>query len=114
MPAIFEVLSVSFLVGLPIFIIAAVAQWVLQFRVFPNPGLSIAQGLSCILITFVSAYLLSMLIWLFWPLHTGLILYNDRISIPAVIAEIIALPFWMKRYGYFKRQYWFGGVDKNY
>ena len=42
----------------------------------------------------------ALLIWLLWPLHPDLILYRNRISIPAILGEIIAIPFWLKRFGY--------------
>jgi len=105
MPDIIELLTISFYVSAPILVISAVGQWVIQFKLIPNHHLETLAALRCILYTIISAYILSILIWLAWPLDPSLIMYNDRLSIPTAIAEFIVIPFWLKRCGYFKREH---------
>lgn len=101
---ILELLTLAFFIGAPILVISAIGQWVLQFRLIENHNVEHLAGLRCILYSAVSAYLLSLIIWIFWPLHPELIMYNNRISIPTVIGELIAIPFWLKRFGYIYRK----------
>ena len=61
---------------------------------------TIGDALSCLGLTYLSAYLLSLIIWLFWPLDPELVMYSNRISVPAILGEIISIPFWLKRFGY--------------
>ena len=63
---------------------------------------TIGDALTCLAATYITAYFIALLFWLFWPLHPDLIMYNNRISVPAVLGEIIAIPFWLKRFGYIK------------
>jgi hypothetical protein len=101
---IFELLSLGFFVGAPILIISAIGQWVIQFRLIPEHNVPHLSGLRCILYTQITTYILSLIIWVFWPIDPQLIMYNNRISIPTVIGEFIAIPLWMKRYGYFNQK----------
>ncbi len=98
---LFSLLQVNFFISLPVLVIVAVGQWVVQFRLIFEHSVSVKNGLLCIFFSQLSAFFLSFFIWLSWPLDTGLILYHDRISIPAVVAEMIAIPFWLRYFGYF-------------
>jgi hypothetical protein len=101
---VFEFFSLGFFIGAPILVISAIAQWLIQFRLIPDHNIPHMRGLRCILYAQLSAYFLSLFIWMLWPLDPELIMYNNRISIPTVIGEIIAIPFWIKHVGYFKKQ----------
>ncbi len=100
---VLELLSLGFFIGAPILVISAVAQWLIQFRLIPDHNIPHMTGLKCIFYAQLSAYFLSLFLWVLWPIHPDLIMYNDRISVPTVIGEIIAIPFWIKRFGYFKK-----------
>ncbi|MBF0265769.1 MAG: hypothetical protein HQL46_10890 [Gammaproteobacteria bacterium] len=104
MPDFIELITVSFYISAPILVIAAIGQWVIQFKLIPNHHLNTLPALRCIIFTIITAFILSIIIWLIWPFDPSLIMYNDRISIPASIAEFIAIPFWLKRCGYFNRE----------
>ena len=102
----FETVFLALSVNAPIQIIITIGQWLLMTR-FLKPEAktisrkTIADNLSCLVLTYLTAFLLSLPIWLFWPFDPELILYSNRISIPAIAGEIIAIPFWLKQYGYF-------------
>ncbi|MFK5891859.1 MAG: hypothetical protein QM504_01400, partial [Pseudomonadota bacterium] len=96
-----ELLSLGFFVGAPILVISAIGQWVIQFRLIPVHNVPHMAGLRCIVYAQVSAYMLSLIIWILWPLDPLLIMYNNRISVPTVIGEFIAIPLWINSYGYF-------------
>lgn len=97
-----ELLSLNFFISAPILVISSIGQWVIQFRLIPEHNISHMTGLRCIIYAQVSAYVLSLIIWILWPLDPLSIMYNNRISIPTVIGEFIAIPLWIKRFGYFK------------
>jgi len=99
---LFELLSLGFFISAPILVICAIGQWVIQFRLIPEHNVPHIKGLKCIFYTQISVYFLSIILWILWPLDPQLIMYNNRISVPSVIGEIIAIPFWLKYFGYFK------------
>ncbi|MCU7833790.1 MAG: hypothetical protein KZQ83_00950 [gamma proteobacterium symbiont of Taylorina sp.] len=96
-----EAIYLAFLVNLPIQVIITIAQWLVMARFIAPQDKSLCDAFRCLAATYLSAFLLALPIWLFWPLANDLVLYSNRISIPAVIGELIAIPFWLKRYGYF-------------
>jgi len=98
---LFELLSLSFFISAPILVISAIGQWVIQFRLIPEHNVQHMDGLRCILYTQISVFIFSIFLWIFWPLDPQLIMYNNRISVPSVIGEIIAIPLWIKYFGYF-------------
>jgi len=102
-PVFLELLHIAFYVSVPVHLLAAVGQWVIQFRLIPFHQVPTMKGIQCIILTTLSAFFLGILFWIFWPLHPELILYNDRISIPAAIAHFIMMPLWLSFFGYFKR-----------
>ena len=61
---------------------------------------SFYDAISCLGMSYISAFIVSLFIWLLWPFPADLVLYSNRISIPAVLGELIVIPFWLKRYGY--------------
>ncbi len=65
---------------------------------------TIKHALSCLAATYITAWFIALLLWLFWPLDPDLILYKNRISIPAVIGEAIAMLYWMKHYKHIFRK----------
>lgn len=89
-----------FLVNLPIQEIITIAQWLLMALFIAPEDKSFCDASHCLSLTYITAFILSLIIWLLWPLSPDLVLYSNRISIPAVIGELIAIPFWLKRYGY--------------
>jgi len=97
---IFELLTIAFFIGIPVHLIASIGQWVIQFRLIPDHQVKTTDGIKCIFLTLISSYFLSLVIWILWPLHPDLILYHDRLSVPATIAELICMPFWIRHYGY--------------
>lgn len=99
---LFELLSLSFFISAPILVISSIGQWVIQFRLIPEHHVQHVDGLRCILYTQISVYILSIILWVLWPLDPQLIMYNNRISVPGVIAEVIVMPLWIKHFGYFK------------
>ena len=98
--AFFEIIVLALSVNAPIQVIITVGQWLLMVRFLSPENKTISDVLSCLALTYVSAFLLALLFWLFWPFDPELILYNNRISIPAILGEIIAIPFWLKQFGY--------------
>ncbi len=101
--ALFEIIVLAFSVNAPIQVIITVGQWLLMARFLSPENKTISDALSCLALTYITAFLLALLFWLFWPLHPDLILYNNRISIPAILGEIIAIPFWLYQFNYFKK-----------
>ncbi len=103
----FEIVILALSVNAPIQVIITIGQWLLMARFlnhdYSNKN-SIGDILSCLSLSYISAFFLALIIWLFWPLDPELILYNNRISIPAIIGELIAIPFWLNQFGYFKRK----------
>ena len=97
-----DAVFLAFLVNLPIQFIITIAQWLVMARFIAPEDVSFCDAIRCLLLTYISAFILSLIIWLLWPLSPDLVLYSNRISIPAVIGELIAIPFWLKHYGYFK------------
>ncbi|MDX2502881.1 MAG: hypothetical protein QNL62_00180 [Gammaproteobacteria bacterium] len=100
--AILDALVLAFFINAPIQIIITIGQWLLMARFIAPQDKTISDALACLALTYISAYLIALLIWLFWPLAPDLIMYNNRISIPAVLGEIIAIPFWLKKFAYLK------------
>lgn len=103
MDAVTQVLSLNFFISLPVLVISAAGQWVIQFRLIFNHTVTLKNGLLCILLTQISVYVLSLIIWLLWPLDPNLVMYHNRISVPAVSAEILLIPLWMRYFGYLHR-----------
>lgn len=101
---IVETMLLAFFINAPIQIIITIGQWLLMARFIAPEGKTIGDALGCLAITYLTAYLIALIIWLFWPLSPELILYNNRISIPAVVGEVIAIPIWLKQFGYFDTQ----------
>ncbi len=99
---VFDVVFLALSVNAPIQIIITIGQWLLMARFLAPRERSLSDALSCLALTYITAFLLSLLFWLFWPLNPELILYNNRISIPAILGEAIAIPYWLYRYNYFK------------
>ena len=100
MMAVIDAIILAFLINAPIQIIITIGQWLLMARFLAPEGKTISEALTCLGLTYLSAYLLALLIWLFWPLDPELVMYNNRISIPAIMGEMIAIPIWLKRFGY--------------
>ena len=100
----FEVIILAFFINAPIQVIITIGQWLLMARFIAPENKTIGDALSCLGLTYLSAYLLSLLIWLFWPLDPELVMYNNRISIPAILGEMIVIPFWLQRFGYIGNQ----------
>ena len=90
----------AFLVNAPIQVIISVAQWLLMARFIAPQDKSFCDAIRCLAATYTTAFILSLIIWLVWPFPNEWVLYSNRISIPAVLGELIAIPFWLRRYGY--------------
>jgi len=101
--SIFEVIFLALSVNAPIQFIITAGQWLLMARFLAPKERTFRDALSCLSLTYLSAFLLSLLLWLFWPLDPELILYNNRISIPAIIGEMIAMPYWLYQFNYFSK-----------
>ena len=99
-----EIVILALSVNAPIQIIITIGQWLLMARFLAPKERTFKDALSCLALTYISAFLLALLFWLFWPLSPELILYNNRISIPAILGEIIAIPFWLYQFGYLKKK----------
>lgn len=100
---ILDAVILAFLINAPIQIIITVAQWLLMARFIAPQDKSFCDAVRCLGKTYISAFIAALIIWLFWPLSTELIMYNNRISIPAILGELIVIPFWLKRCGYILR-----------
>lgn len=101
MNSFFDIVLLALSVNAPIQLIITIGQWLLMARFLAPREKTIGHALSCLLYTYITAFLLALIFWLFWPFDPELILYNNRISVPAILGEIIAIPFWLKQYGYF-------------
>ena len=97
---ILDAMLLALIINAPIQVIITIGQWLLMGRIIAPEDKTIADALRCLALTYITAYFLSLLIWLFWPLDPELILYNNRISVPAILGEALAIPFWLKRCGY--------------
>jgi hypothetical protein len=100
----FEAIALAFFVNAPIQIIITIGQWLLMGRFLAPEDKTISDALRCLGLSYLSAFVLSLVIWLFWPLPSDWIMYNNRISIPAVLGEAIVIPIWLKRFGYIGRK----------
>lgn len=101
---IIDAMILAFFINAPIQVIITAGQWLLMARFLAPADKTIAIALKCLALSYVTAYFLSLIIWIAWPLDPELIMYKNRISIPAIIGEAIAIPFWLKRFGYIGRQ----------
>jgi len=94
----------AFFINAPIQVIITIGQWLLMARIIAPQDKTIGEAMQCLALSYVTAYFLSLIIWLVWPLDPELIMYKNRISIPAILGEVIAIPFWLKRFGYIGRK----------
>ncbi len=102
--ATMKVMVLAFFINAPIQIIITLGQWLLMARFIAPPDKTIKDALQCLAATYITAYFLALLIWLFWPLDPDLIMYKNRISIPAIIGEAIAMFYWLKHFKYILRR----------
>lgn len=102
MPVV-DAIILAFFINAPIQIIITIGQWLLMARFLAPADKTITDALTCLGLSYLSAFILSLLIWLFWPLDPELVMYNNRISIPAILGELIVIPFWLKHFGYIGR-----------
>ncbi len=100
--SLIEIATLAFSINAPIQLIITIGQWLLIARFLNPPNKTISNTLLCLVVSYISAYLIALGLWLFWPIDPELILYHNRISIPAVLGEMIAIPFWLKQFGFFK------------
>ncbi len=101
---IIDAMILAFFINAPIQLIITIAQWLLMVRFISIRTQTISSILSCLIFSYLSAYLLSLFFWFAWPLDPEWVMYNNRISIPAILGELVALPFWLKWYGYMGRK----------
>ena len=97
-----EIIILALSVNAPIQVIITIGQWLLMARFLAPKERTFSDALSCLSLTYITAFVLALFFWLYWPLDPELILYNNRISIPAIMGEIIAIPFWLYQFNYFK------------
>lgn len=97
-----DLIILALSVNAPIQIIITIGQWLLMARFLAPKERTFSDALSCLSLTYLTAFVLALFFWLYWPLDPELILYNNRISIPAIIGEIIAIPFWLYQFNYFR------------
>lgn len=95
-----DAMVLAFFINAPIQIIITIGQWLLMGRFLAPQDKTLGDALNCLALSYVSAYLLSLVIWLAWPFAPELVMYNNRISIPAILGEVIAIPVWLKWFGY--------------
>lgn len=100
---IIDAMVLAFFINAPIQVIITIGQWLLMARFIAPPDKTISDALQCLALSYITAYFLSLVIWLIWPLDPELIMYKNRISIPAILGEAIAIPFWLKRFAYIGR-----------
>ncbi len=101
---ILNAMVLAFFINVPIQIIITIGQWLVMARFIAPSDRTIKHALSCLAATYITAWFIALLLWLFWPLDPDLILYKNRISIPAVIGEAIAMLYWMKHYKHIFRK----------
>ncbi len=101
---ILDAMILAFFINAPIQIIITIGQWLVMARFIAPPDKTIKDALNCLAATYISAYFIALLIWMFWPLDPELTMYRNRISIPAVIGEGIAIFYWLKHSGYIYRK----------
>lgn len=94
----------AFFINAPIQIIMTIGQWLLMARFISPPDRTLKHALKCLAATYITAYFIALFIWLFWPLAPELTMYKNRISIPAIIGEGIAMVYWLKHYKYIFRR----------
>ncbi|MDX1654460.1 MAG: hypothetical protein R3310_04530 [Candidatus Competibacteraceae bacterium] len=102
MPDFLEVLRLGLMVALPVLAVTAAFQAVVLLKLLDLPHGGRARALWCILLTALSAYLLSLPLWLLWPDPDNLLL-RDTFSVPALLGEAMAMPFWLWRLGFVGR-----------
>ncbi len=101
---ILDAMILAFFINAPIQIIITIGQWLVMAQFIAPPDKTIKDALNCLAATYVSAYFIALLIWLFWPFDPELSMYKNRISIPAIIGEAIAIFFWLKHFKYILRK----------
>ena len=97
---IIDAMVLAFFINAPIQLIITIGQWLLMARFLTPKDKTIADALSCLALSYFTAYLLALFIWFAWPFDPDLVMYNNRISIPAILGEMIAIPIWLKWFGY--------------
>ncbi|MCU7939236.1 MAG: hypothetical protein KZQ64_11970 [gamma proteobacterium symbiont of Bathyaustriella thionipta] len=95
-----DAIVLAFFINAPIQLIITIGQWLLMGRFLAPEDKTIIDALNCLALSYISAFLLSLFIWFFWPFDPELVMYNNRISIPAILGEMIAIPIWLKWFGY--------------
>lgn len=98
--AMINAMVLAFFINAPIQLIITIGQWLLMGRFLAPEDKTLNDALSCLALSYFTAYLLSLIIWFAWPFDPELVMYNNRISIPAILGEMIAIPFWLKRFSY--------------
>lgn len=106
---IIDALVVAFLINAPIQLIITIGQWLLMTRFLAPDNKTISDTIKCLALSYISAYVIALVIWLFWPLAPELVLYRNRISVPGVLGELIAIPYWLYKLGWLKPR-----MDSNY
>lgn len=97
---IIDAMVLAFFINAPIQLIITIGQWLLMGRFLTPKDKTIGDALSCLALSYFTAYILSLFIWFAWPFDPELVMYNNRISIPAILGEMIAIPIWLKWFGY--------------
>lgn len=95
-----DAIALAFFINAPIQLIITIGQWLLMARFLAPKEKTIADALSCLALSYFTAFLLSLPIWFAWPFDPELVMYNNRISIPAILGEMIAIPIWLRRFAY--------------
>ncbi len=98
-----ELLELGARAAAPVLVVAAAFQGVALFRVRGVPRQRRAAAAACIALTAASAWLLSLPLWLLWPPGAGTVMMRDTFSIPAILAEAVAMPLWLWHLGFLRR-----------
>ena len=102
MPDVLEILRLGLAAASPVLTVTAAFQGVVLLKLLDLPPGGRGRALVCILLTALSAYVLSLPLWLLWPDPDSLML-RDTFSVPALIGEALAMPFWLWRLGFLGR-----------
>ena len=97
------VARLSLPVAAPVLMVAGVAELMLLIHAFPQPGQRLIHVFGLVFITGASAWLISLPLWLFWPLPADWIVLGVW-SLPAILGEALAIPLWLWLLGPLRRR----------
>jgi hypothetical protein len=101
---LFELITITLLLGAPVYITGAIAQGLAIFFLRFGMRRNFVRGILCISTTFVASVPLTMTFWALITMPSdGYFMFLDFIMTPALLAELVMIPFFLMLFGYLRR-----------